>query len=624
MQGLGFGACSSSPSTTGPTTAPDAGTPVEAGPDATGPVTVTPATANVLTCDALQFKETGGAGNGSWSVAPASGAGTVDMTGKLLGADESTGEPCGERHVRRRHAVGVRQDASGDCVRGHAVRACRRHQREPWKRAVRSPIHRERLSSLRRSARARLPDRGRVRELRQRQDVRGANLLSHGRSRVRATVAVDVGNSASRLSRLPSRPRRLDEQHRRHRAPRREHGRRQDVPDRICHRRQPQRHREHDLLRRHLAVGGPRPRARRRLRGRWERARPRGCVGIEQKMAEGSGPSVSRGRARKCPMDGSTYYAPSDTNGGSAQTTFPIAAANGDGYSPRAGTNGKGSVCMVFQYNGGNSPSPTEVQCSQDNGGTWTAPVMITAPTADTKIHPTIAVSPAGKVVPWRGSDTVATAIQSFIAISTDGGKTFGAPIQYPALPVANFNVADPVVAWESDEILWISETANVGNAYTIFVDKTCDDGKTWSGAVDVEVLQGTSLLKTTAEHGGRRLQHRSRRRTLLYDFAERALTAQLHRARRRTRGILGIGSPGRPIRRRSRNRAWASAGARRVRPIQRRARRKAQRRRASAAQARCWSDDGGPILECPGCPAHGAIRVVEQRPPRGGRAGHP
>jgi hypothetical protein len=198
-----------------------------------------------------------------------------------------------------------------------------------------------------------------------------------------------------------------------------------------------------------------------------------------------------------CPTDGSVFYAASDTNTGAAQTTYPI-SVNGGGYSPRASTSGKGDVCMVFQYAVANNPSRTEVQCSTNNGATWTAPLFISAPSADTNIRPTIAVSPAGKVaVAWV--DTVVSAIQAFVAFSTDGGKTFGTPIQYPQLPVPNFGVVDPVVAWENDDVLWISQTADVGNAATLFIDKTCDMGVSWSGSVQVATLVGTSLLKTAS-----------------------------------------------------------------------------------------------------------------------------
>jgi hypothetical protein len=198
----------------------------------------------------------------------------------------------------------------------------------------------------------------------------------------------------------------------------------------------------------------------------------------------------------KCPADGSVYYAPGDTNGAAAQPT-PI-LVNGNGYSPRTGTNGKGALCIAFQYNGASGPDPIMVQCSADSGGTWTAPVKVAAPAADEKIHPTIAVSPGGKIaVSWV--DTVGTAIDAFVTISTDGGKTFGMAVQVPALTVSdNFGVNDPVVAWESDDVLWVSESANVGNAETMFVDKTCDLGKTWSGAVKVAAGKATSLVKTT------------------------------------------------------------------------------------------------------------------------------
>lgn len=494
--GAWLAACSSSPSTTGPTPAPDAGTPVEAGPDAAGPLTVTPSTAKVLTCDTLQFKQTGGAGDGSWSVTPASGAGTVDQTGDYSAPTKAPMSPA----VSVNYTEGT-QSASGKMqvatafvgkpsalavgTNGNLGNVPFDHQFTASGSQVYGAVLGQDFLTVDMFASS---DSG---------STFAAQTSYHTGDISCATVAVDVGNpqvvylvylaghgdstsntgatvrlavSADGAKTFPTEYVIADSIN--------------GIANMICP----------DVISPSaghvLVLGGV-------FNGGVGNSPAHVGAWVSSKQGVGIGPVGQKGVCSQCPVDGSAYYAPSDTNGPSTQTMYPI-AANGDGYSPRAGTNGKGAVCMVYQYNGGNSPSPTEVQCSQDNGGTWTAPIMITAPTADAKIHPTIAVSPTGKVaVAWI--DTVATAIQSFIALSTDGGKTFGAPIQYPALPVSNFNVADPVVAWENDEILWISETADVGNAYTIFVDKTCDDGKTWSGAVQVSVLQGTSLLKTAA-----------------------------------------------------------------------------------------------------------------------------
>ena len=75
-------ACSSSSSSPAEQ-APDSGTPqLDAGTDsAPGTLTVSPTTANVLTCSTLQFTETGGVGDGGWSVAPATASGAIASSG---------------------------------------------------------------------------------------------------------------------------------------------------------------------------------------------------------------------------------------------------------------------------------------------------------------------------------------------------------------------------------------------------------------------------------------------------------------------------------------------------------------------------------------------------------------
>src|SRR5580693_1843179 len=79
--------CDCSSSSTSPST--DAGAPdnfsppIDSGPaiDANAPLAIAPSSANVLTCSTLQLKETGGKGGGVWSVAPTTGAGSIDTTG---------------------------------------------------------------------------------------------------------------------------------------------------------------------------------------------------------------------------------------------------------------------------------------------------------------------------------------------------------------------------------------------------------------------------------------------------------------------------------------------------------------------------------------------------------------
>jgi len=99
---------------------------------------------------------------------------------------------------------------------------------------------------------------------------------------------------------------------------------------------------------------------------------------------------------------------------------------------------------------------------------------------------------------------------QVFVAISKNGGTTFGKAIQYVLPPSLgdSYTTGDPVVAWENDDVLWLSQTIPINNGPSILVDKTCDDGATWSGAVSLGPgyatspfvgLAGSSLIATTA-----------------------------------------------------------------------------------------------------------------------------
>ncbi len=212
------------------------------------------------------------------------------------------------------------------------------------------------------------------------------------------------------------------------------------------------------------------------------------------------GPTGMEGQCVECPSSGATWLSPSDTNVGSAETLTDILSDSGNA-GPRLGTNGKGMVCMTFLYDGGNSPSTIEVQCSANNGMTWTAPLSLGAYSAinSGSVYPTVAVSPGGKVaVTWIGVDPTNSFNLVYIALSTNGGMSFGTPMKYTATEMDN--PSNPVVAWETDDILWLSQTLN-GSAPSISIDKTCDDGQTWSGAVMIQspALQGTSLIKTSS-----------------------------------------------------------------------------------------------------------------------------
>ena len=196
------------------------------------------------------------------------------------------------------------------------------------------------------------------------------------------------------------------------------------------------------------------------------------------------------------PADPSGYYAVSDTNSSSAKTGCTF-SANGGNKGPRVSTNGAGNVCVTYSGTSGDC-NGVFVQCSADNGATWTATNPIATPTANTGIFS--AVSKSGNVaLTWL--DTVASATEVMLAISRDGGKTFGAPFQYPSSArngvVPGAYTYDPVVTWESDDILWLSQTLDGSDSPVLMADKTCDFGTSWSGAVNVGPYKGTSLLFT-------------------------------------------------------------------------------------------------------------------------------
>jgi hypothetical protein len=159
--------------------------------------------------------------------------------------------------------------------------------------------------------------------------------------------------------------------------------------------------------------------------------------------------------------------------------------------APRLFTNGAGRTCIAYvgtvNLDGNPHPPPqtgSYIQCSDDAGKTFSTPVIVDPQSPANIDHSSTigAFGPSGSVAMlWAASPdgTNQTAVP-FVALSADGGKTFGAPARVPAVALVN-----PTIAFDAAGILWLAYRANDGGpGDRVLVDKSCDGGKTWSGAV--------------------------------------------------------------------------------------------------------------------------------------------
>ena len=154
--------------------------------------------------------------------------------------------------------------------------------------------------------------------------------------------------------------------------------------------------------------------------------------------------------------------------------------------SPRMFTDGLGHLCLT--YAGEPQANPTienvYIQCSNDAGKTFTQPVEID-PALGVDNQPSGAFGPGGMAaVTWTHAITSTNDQQLYLAVSADGAATFGAPILVPTadLPYS------PSVYVDVDGIIWISYMMSNGTSqYSLYVDKSCDHGATFSGAVQIQ-----------------------------------------------------------------------------------------------------------------------------------------
>ena len=163
--------------------------------------------------------------------------------------------------------------------------------------------------------------------------------------------------------------------------------------------------------------------------------------------------------------------------------------------SPRMFTDGVGHLCLVYAAEPQANPIVENVyiQCSNDAGTTYTQPLEID-PTLGVDNQPSGAFGPGGMAaIVWTHAITSANDQQLYLAVSADGAATFGAPILIPtaALPYS------PSVYIDAGGVIWISYMMSPGSGqYYSYVDKSCDKGATFSGAVQ---LQGDATFGVMA-----------------------------------------------------------------------------------------------------------------------------
>jgi hypothetical protein len=195
-------------------------------------------------------------------------------------------------------------------------------------------------------------------------------------------------------------------------------------------------------------------------------------------------------------LNGSLYVLKGTT---SCTTDLAEAANGGNGASgqvtesPRMFTDGKGHLCLAYaatpQVAG--TIENVYVQCSPDGGLTFTQPVEID-PSLGVDNQPVGAFGPGGlAAVAWVNVIVSANDQQLYLAVSTNGGATFGAPINVPT-PTVPYS---PSVYVDASGIIWISYMVADGAAYALMVDKSCDNGATFSGAVQVHGTTSFGVL---------------------------------------------------------------------------------------------------------------------------------
>jgi len=172
--------------------------------------------------------------------------------------------------------------------------------------------------------------------------------------------------------------------------------------------------------------------------------------------------------------------------------------------SPRLFTNGS-RVCITYiavQNGLAGTPEHTYEQCSDDLGKTFSLPIALDPATPNGAVH-------SHSVGAFGPNNAAAVAFVHeigqqefiFLATSSDGGVTFGAPTQVPTYSLPGTNTPgpalNPTISYDAAGVLWIAYRVDDGDTSDrIVVDKSCDGGHTWSGAV---LVNGTEQQITDA-----------------------------------------------------------------------------------------------------------------------------
>ena len=187
----------------------------------------------------------------------------------------------------------------------------------------------------------------------------------------------------------------------------------------------------------------------------------------------------------------------------SAPTTFPQAPGGPGGQTVAMSEDGR-KVVAAWTANDG-TDQRVFVRTSDDSGTTWNAVGMLSAPGAQAT-SPQVALSAdgTGVAVSWSVGDAGRFATQ--IAMSRDGGQTWGAPISLDSdartdtqsLPLMSADAQRLAVVWSDYD----------GSQYSIQTSASFNSGVTWSDPLVISeaTANGSAPVAAMAADGSRLL----------------------------------------------------------------------------------------------------------------------